>query len=67
MLTPEANLILTAALTDERRPGGMQVSKQRDGRIGVWLPWSKVFDAPDGIGDSLAGALEDAAYKVRTR
>lgn len=63
MLTPETNLILTAMLT---RPqwGKLEASETVDHRIMVWLPGAKTYDQPDGIGDSLAEALEDAAHKV---
>jgi hypothetical protein len=33
--------------------------------IGVWLAGTKDFDRPDGAGDTVAEALEDAARKVK--
>jgi hypothetical protein len=34
------------------------------GRVGVWLKGSKRHDDPDGLGDSVVEALENAAYKL---
>ena len=40
---------------------------ERNNRFEVWLPESKGFDAPDGFGNTVAEALEDAAHKVVNR
>jgi hypothetical protein len=34
-------------------------------RVGVWLLLTQRFDHPDGLGDTLSEALEDAAHRVR--
>jgi len=60
-LSPEANLILTALLTDSRYRG-IRIRHDVTGALAVWLPETQDYDKPDGTGDSVSEALEDAAH-----
>lgn len=62
MISQQANHALTDALRDSCCR--MEIRTDKDGRIEVRLPGNK-FDEPDGLGDNLAEALEEAARHVK--
>jgi hypothetical protein len=63
MISEAADKLLTA---DVRNPWarGISVRSTADRRFGVWLSETPRHDGPDGIGDSVSEALENAAYKL---
>jgi hypothetical protein len=66
MLSQPADRLLTESLLCSLNRGiTIQVMAVR--QICVWLPGSQTFDKPDGIGETVSEALEDAAHRVQVR
>jgi hypothetical protein len=64
-ISEAADKLLTANVLKDRY--GIRIDKFHfagEPRIGVWLSETKKCDGPDGIGDSVTAALENAAYKL---
>jgi hypothetical protein len=64
MISSMAGRTLTLLM---RQPsfGHIHIAEMADHKIGVWLPGTRLFDRPNGTGDSLCEALEDAAFTSR--
>jgi len=63
MISPLADQLLTEDVRGVWGTG-ILIRLSPDRRVGVWLSATRRFDSPDGLGDSVAEALENAAHKI---